>query len=277
MSRRGLVAAGVAAALALAGCSEDRQAEAPADTRRTAVVAPPSEEHAHKPGAHGGLRVPIGLDNYHAEAVVGKDGVLRIWTLGKDESRIQEVSRQRLTAFIRPEGDSEAVEVVLEPAPQSGDAADKTSQFQGQLPAELRGKSLVVTVPSITINGERFRFGFTTAAPAHAEAMPAAADESEERELYEKPGGMYTAADIQMNGSEPAAKKYKGIKPVHDAHPKSGDTICPVSRTKANPKFGWYVGGKRYTFCCTPCIGEFVRDAKQRPERILDPSEYIQQ
>jgi len=53
--------------------------------------------------------------------------------------------------------------------------------------------------------------------------------------------------------------------------PKKGDRICPISKTKANPTFVWIVGGKSYTFCCPPCIDEFVKTAKEKPDRIKDP------
>ena len=47
-----------------------------------ATEAKKEAEHAHKPGAHGGTIVEIGRDNYHAEAVFEKGGVLRLYTLG---------------------------------------------------------------------------------------------------------------------------------------------------------------------------------------------------
>ena len=69
--------------------------------------------------------------------------------------------------------------------------------------------------------------------------------------------------------------KFKGIRPTHDDNPKAGQVICPISKTLANPKFTWVVGGKTYQFCCIPCIEEFVDKAKEKPEEIKDPSTYI--
>lgn len=272
MTHRTLVWIGVTGLL-VAGCSNSPSGA----VRDTAVSPAASAEHGHSPGQHGGRIVPIGLDDYHAEPVIGRDGVLRVYLLGKDESRVIEVESQTLIAFARLEDAIEAVELELTASPQPGDAEGKTSVFRGILPGELRGKGVVVTVPSLRIHGERFRFGFTLVASAHpAPEMPAAADEKEEQELYRAPGGKYTADDIRRNGTVTASQKFKGIRPIHDAHPKPGDAICPVSRTKANPKFLWYVGGKGYTFCCVPCIDEFLRDAKENPERILEPSDYTQ-
>ncbi|MBL8794198.1 MAG: hypothetical protein JNM56_09850, partial [Planctomycetia bacterium] len=45
--------------------------------------------------------------------------------------------------------------------------------------------------------------------------------------------------------------------------------------TKANAKFTWVVGGKGYEFCCPPCVDEFVRLAKESPDEVMLPGEYI--
>src|SRR6516162_2412350 len=84
----------------LVGCSESKK-DAPASVNsdttpstQTAAKKAGSEaeaEHAHKPGEHGGIIVEIGRDNYHAEAVFEKGGVLRLYTLGKDEAKVEEV------------------------------------------------------------------------------------------------------------------------------------------------------------------------------------------
>ncbi len=57
----------------------------------------------------------------------------------------------------------------------------------------------------------------------------------------------------------------------HDARPKPGERVCPVTDTKANPKLTWVVGGKTYQFCCPPCITEFVAKAKKDPTSIKPP------
>jgi hypothetical protein len=239
-----------------------------------AKAEPKPEEHEHLPGAHGGTIVPLGRDSYHVEAVVEKGGVLRLYTLGKDEARVQEVERQTLTAYVKRDG-GEAVAVPLEPEPQPGDAAGKTSQFVGRLPRELWGKSLVVTVPSLTIAGERFRLGFTH--DSHPEQMPASvAGTDAERQLFLTPGGAYTAADIQANGGVTASEKYHDFQAAHDTKPKAGDAICPVTLTKANKQCTWVVGGQTYEFCCPPCIEEFVKTAKEQPAAVKPPAAYRQ-
>jgi YHS domain-containing protein len=233
------------------------------------------DDHAHKPGTHGGIIVPIGSDSYHAEAVVEKGGDFRLLMLGKDESRIQEVDVQAIKAYAKVVGQPDAMPVDLTAVPQDGDATGQTSQFVGKLPEELRGKPLEVTIPNIRINGERFRVGFTTATQSHQEEMPAGLPAAEEQALYFTPGGKYTEADIAANGHMTASQKFKGILSSHDMKPKSGDRICPVTLTKANPKFTWTIDGKPYEFCCPPCVDEFVKMAKEEPEKVELPDTFI--
>jgi len=233
------------------------------------------EVHPHKPGSHGGIIIPIGSDSYHAEAVIEKGGDFRLLMLGKDESRIQEVDLQPVKAYIKAVGDPDATAVELVAVPQDGDSPDKTSQFVGQLPESLRGKQLDVTIPNLRIDGERFRVGFTTVTQTHGDDMPAALPDDEERALYLTAGGKYTEADIKGNGSVTASAKFKGIASSHNMFPKEGDRICPITQTKANPNFTWIVGGKPYQFCCPPCVDEFVILAKESPEDIKDPEEYV--
>ncbi len=247
------------------------------DSKAPALEDAASDEHGHKNGQHGGIIVSLGADSYHVEAVVATDGQIRLFTLGKDETRVIDVEAQTLKGFAKAEGDTEAQELVFEPAPQEGDAANRTSVFAGKLPASLVGKSLDVTIPNIRIDGERFRLGFQTAQPAHAEAtaMPDKVSSDAERDLYLTPGGHYTAADIEANGKMTASQKFRGLKSDHNMNPKLGDKVCPISGTKANPKFTWVIGGKPYQFCCPPCVDEFLTNAKTSQEPLPDPESFI--
>ncbi len=58
-------------------------------------------------------------------------------------------------------------------------------------------------------------------------------------------------------------------------NPKVGDRICPITQTKANPKFAWTIDGKSYQFCCPPCIDEFVKLAKKSDEALPLPESFI--
>ena len=244
-------------------------------TTPSATTATNAEEHGHKVGSHGGIMVSLGRDSYHAEAVFEKKGVLRLYTLGKDESRVVDVEKQTLKAFVKVEGESEADPFSLESVPQDGDAEGRTSQFVGALPKGLWGLNLEVTVPSIVISGERFRLGFKSTPEQHDEGMPDRLADDEERKLYLTPGGKYTEEDIQANGRVTATSKFKGLKSSHDMFPRPGDKICPVTKTKANPKFSWVVDGRSYEFCCPPCVDEFVKTAKTTPGEIKQPADYV--
>lgn len=109
---------------------------------------------------------------------------------------------------------------------------------------------------------------------ASAKASTASVSDKE-RKLYLTPGGAYTHADIKANGNQTAAQKFKGVKVNHDIKPKVGDRICPITMTKANPGFNWIIGGKKYLFCCPPCVEEYLAQAKKNPASLRPPEEFI--
>lgn len=237
------------------------------------------QEHTHVAGAHGGTIVPIGADSYHAEALVDDDGKIRVFLLGKDETRIQEVEARTLASYIKGEKQAQAISVPLEPEAQLGDGVGMTSQFVGELPEELRGQGLTITIPNLPISGERFRVAFQLeGAHEGGHGMPGGVRIPEdERALYLTAGGKYTEKDIELNGSTVPSVKFDGIASEHDDNPKVGDRICPISKTKANEAFAWIIDGKTYTFCCPPCIDEYVRLAKERPDELKSPEDFIKQ
>jgi hypothetical protein len=232
------------------------------------------ETHAHLPGEHGGLIVPIGHDQYHAEPVFPADGSLRLYMLARDESQILEVERQTLTAYVNQENQFQAVPIELKPAPERDDAPDRTSVFAAQLPEQLQKSAVTVVIPSIRIAETRYRFSFHSGDQGGSR-MPEMVTASAARDLFLTPKGLYTAADIAANGSTTAAEKYRGFHSSHDFNPKPGDSICPVTHTKANPNCTWIVGGKKYLFCCPPCIDEFVKLAREAPDKIKSPAAYV--
>ena len=284
-----------AGAIVIAGCSnspttssnDTSAATQQSDSAATMAASPVAtsakgeEEHGHEPGAHGGILVSLGRDSYHVEAVFEKGGLLHLHMLGSDETKVQEVDAQELIGYVKASDRNESVSLAIKPQPQPGDSAGKTSLFVGELPADLAGQNLDVTVPSIRIAGERFRLGFTSAPQTHDEhgedIMPNKVADEAERELYLTPGGIYTQADIEANGNVAASQKFKGFMAKHDMHPKPGDKICPVTMTKANPACSWIVGGKTYEFCCPPCVDEFVSWAKneESAKDILEPEGYV--
>jgi hypothetical protein len=106
--------------------------------------------------------------------------------------------------------------------------------------------------------------------------MPEPVATQEEAQLHLVPGGRYTLADIDANGRMVPSQTYRGFEAQHDFQPQLGDRLCPVTRTKSNPKCTWQVAGQVYEFCCPPCIDEFVRRAKEQPDQIQHPNAYLQ-
>jgi hypothetical protein len=285
ISRIGLLLPSIAIAIFTAtGCNS-------ASRDSTSTVANPSNQagntksvgtsdsdsdHGHQAGAHGGIMVSLGSDSYHIEAVIDSEGLVRLYTLGKDETRVIDIERQTLKGFAKADGDIDSKSIDFEPQPQEGDGESKTSLFVGKLPKELVGQSLDITVPNIRIAGERCRLGFQTAPQSHGDPteMPDKIAEGEEQELYLTPNGRYTSADIDANGKLTASQKFKGIKSAHDMNPKDGDRICPITETKANPNFTWVIDGKSYEFCCPPCVDEFVKMAKSSADPLPNPDSF---
>ena len=235
------------------------------------------QEHEHISGAQGGVMLSLDRDRYHAEVLIEQGGVLRLMTLGRSPSEVVDVESQELVAYVDG-GDAEVVSVPLRPQTQPGDAPGRTSLFVGQLPTQLSGRPIKVTIAALRIDGRRYRLGFAWPIEAsHQPPMPDKVQDEAERELYLEPGGIYTAADIEANGALTASEAFIGFKAKHDFAPKPGDHLCPVTRTKANPDCGWIIGGQRYTFCCPPCIDEFLMLAKEQPSQVQAPKFYVKQ
>jgi len=258
----------------LSGCNQQQRMDSRVATKHE---HDDQHEHEHAPGAHGGTIVPLGADSYHAEAMLERDGTLRLFMLGKDESRIQEVEAKAISAFVKQEDGVSVSNIEILPEPQAGDSQGKTSQFVGKIPVELLGRPVRVTIPNLAIAGERFRVAFELKGGDGHEEMGKAVEVDQEEALYLTPGGKYTQADIQANGKTIPSVKYKGIRSNHDDNPQPGDKICPISKTKANDQFTWIIDGKSYSFCCPPCIDEFLRSAKEQPDSLKAPETYIKE
>lgn len=235
-----------------------------------------ADRHPHHAQGQGGVLLALGDDRYHVEAVVLADGTVELLALGRDESRVVDVEGQTLTAYVKAEEEATATKIELAPAPQRGDAPGRTSRWSGQLPTRLHGRRVAITIPVIRFDRERFRVAFATGRPSGHDSMPRGVGEVELTELYLTPAGRYSEADINANGRTVPSEQYQGFRARHDFNPRPGDTLCPVSRTKANPECTWIIGGETYQFCCPPCIDEFVKLAKEHPEEIRPPGTYKQ-
>lgn len=147
------------AAISLTSGSCDRYAE-----RGRATDSPPRDilpdDHAHASAAGGGMLATIGRDQYHAEAVFEASGVLALYTLGQDETRVQEVPQQVLTTYLKPLDGTPSLVMVLRADPVPEDSPNRTSRFTGELPEQIVGKPFSMTVAGLEIAGERFTVRF---------------------------------------------------------------------------------------------------------------------
>ena len=269
-------AAGLAAWIVAVGCGTSTPIPvASPRAENNASSATKEGDHGHKAGTHGGTIFSIGVDNYHAEVRFAEDGTVRIFMLGRDETRVQEVEVQNMVAHILPEGATQSVTIEIKADPQPDDKPGTTSQFIGKLPAELLNRKLALTIP-LRINGERYRPTFKTPDGLAHTGMPkgVARGSDKERELYLTPGGIYTAQDIVANGRKVPSEKFADISWPHDEDLKPGDRLCPITDNKADPRCLWVVNGKEYTFCCAPCLDKFVGWAKTNQARIKEPEAY---
>ena len=260
----------------LVGCrvQDDPAPDEDSKAKPSAAKSPGKEdEHGHKSSQFGGIIVPIGRDNYHAEAVFEKNGVLRLYMFGQDEAKILEVESQTLAAHAKSVGIIDPGEFVLKPEPREGDVEGKTSRFTGTLPKKLWGKRVDVTITLLRVGDERFRVRFASASEVHATMPPPVVGEKE-RQLFLVAGGKYTDADIEANKGLVPSQKFVGFEAEHDDDPKPGDWICPVTNTKANPACSWVVDGQTYLFCCPPCVTDFLKTAKNHPEKLQKAADY---
>lgn len=240
--------------------------------------APPGEgaEHRHLEAPHGGALASLGVNDPHdhAEALLGPGGALTVYTLRPDARSPRAVGRQVLTAWLRAGRDARPARVALVPMPLPDDPPGTTSRFRGRLAEALWGRDLRVTVAELAVDGGRYRLEF---AEVRSPGRPAE-HEAVLRRLHLTPGGKYTLADVGANGGTTPAKKFSGHEAdhgaAHDLAPERPGWLCPVTAARSEPGLAWLVGGHSYRFCCSPCIDEFVRLAKEEPGRVRPPEAY---
>jgi YHS domain-containing protein len=264
------------------------------NTPSNASAAPgsgsPTTTHGHVPGSFHAPNVQSFAD-CHVEAILTPSGQLQLYIYGAKEKQLQPISAVGVEAELVRDGE-DALQVPLNPQPYAGEPQGHASRFLGTFQAGEAGENtgLTVTIPyqnstyRVQWRPEYLRSGIRDASEtvmpkSLAERTPDSsmnAPTDEEKALFLTPGGKYTAADIIANGNQVAAIKYRGLRAAHDMHPKPGDRLCPITNTVASEKFAWIIGGKSYRFCCPPCIEEFVKTAKEKPETLRDPETYVQ-
>lgn len=230
--------------------------------------------HAHQ-NARGGVVQSVG--NHHVELLREQGGKIHLFLLGEDERELRPASAAKITAYVRPDGATESLPLELSAAPQPGEPAGFASAFTGTLPPAMRSSHAVLscTLP-LSDRVYRVHFSLEPAEP-HEEtpAMPAALPSDVQSTLYRNPAGGYSRADIEANGLAAPQEKYRSMTPRHNPRPARGERVCPITQTKADARFSWIIGGKRYLFCCPPCIDEFVQRARTEPGAIRQPEAYV--
>jgi YHS domain-containing protein len=221
----------------------------------------------------------------HIEAQLSKEGRLELFIYGQKERQPYPISTLGLDLPMEAEavipGES-GTPIPLKAKPYPSEPAGTSSRFVGQFDrrSEQEQVGLNLTIPlddktyRVQWRPENLVPGQLAAAPDPA--MPQAVTSDTAQRLFLTPGGLYTADDVAANGTATATQKYGSQMSMHNAHPKPGDRICPITDTVANPKFSWIIGGKSYQFCCPPCIEEFVKKAKEKPQSIKAPETYRQ-
>jgi YHS domain-containing protein len=230
---------------------------------------------------HGGQIEGVG--NNHVEAVVGPDGAVAVYLMGISETLPYAISQSDLWATVQA-GAGGSAQLLLHASPQTGDPKGQASAFVGMLDPVYRDKPVTLSLTAPLDGGPQvvtFELGpgNNVVMPTHDTAptvVTASNVTNEERRLFLTPGGNYTQADIAANGGTTPDNKYAGMMANHHLNPKKGTYTCPITKTQANTKFAWIVGGRKYLFCCPPCISEFVKEAKNSRHPMPSPAEYIQ-
>jgi YHS domain-containing protein len=244
----------------------------------------PTSSGAPMPTAEGHVETKVhsaniqSFGNNHVEAALSDSGKLTIHFYGTEEKQLEPMDTAiPPEASLLPTGE-DPVPLELSPAPYPGEPEGMSSRFVAETDRRIGSVGLTLTIP---YQGKTYRVQWRPenlppgAVEGGEASMPQAVGSDEARKLFLTPGGKYTQADIEANGKTTATAKYGSKMSMHNAHPKPGDSLCPISETVANPKFAWIVGGKTYTFCCPPCIEEFVKKAKETPDQIKSPESYV--
>lgn len=226
-----------------------------------------------------GLIATIG--DYHMELLLEPNGGLQAYILGKNEWETMPIEATEIKGEVIYGGDSLSHSLTLK-AVKTPQELRGSSLFKGKLPIsqQSRPHSIYFNVP-IENRLYRARFSLQQLEQEHVSthSMPEglSSGSDEEKLLYLTPGGAYTKQDIELNGNTLPSIKFRGIRAEHDMSPKPKDPICPITFTKSNSKFYWWINGQKYLFCCPPCIDEFLIRAKQDPKSLKPPSAFIKQ
>ena len=284
MTHKNLTALGLlAAGLAAAGCGNTP--DAPKAQPPAATKAGDQGDHGdggdHGAGPHGGTVIEFG--KYHGEFCVDHARKqATVYVLDGSVKNAAPVAAETLSLSVK----TPQFQVELKADPQPGDPKGKSSRFVATHENFAKEQEFEGTLSGL-IDGKPYsgdfkeephadpKKGSKAAGEVDAHGRAVAQGNAAEAEVCLKPGGIYTDADIKANGGTTVSAKYKDLKVSHDIKPKAGDQLCPVTLTKANPALTWVIGGRKYEFCCPPCVEEFVTLAKTKPGEVKAPEAYL--
>lgn len=267
-------------AVLMAGCKQENAASKPS-VNKTPIA---TEAHAHGIGPNGGIVFELG--KYHAEFTVDHEKKqCTVFVLSADEKNPQPVKvaakELMLTTKEAKSTDGKVIPRLTIKLLPKEDASGKGSIFVGAdagLGNEINFAGMVIG----EIDGKPSQGEFKEEEEGHGHAGSQTASTTtpgkptdREKALFLTPGGIYTAADIEKNGRVVPSVKFQGISWSHDDDLKKGDKVCPVTDNKADAQCVWYVNGKKYEFCCPPCLEKFVGWAKNQPAKIKEPEAYV--
>lgn len=226
----------------------------------------------HTDDGHGHER-SVPLANFplgHVELARAPAGTLELHILDLDAATALPIPAAVLD--VEATNDSGTRTLAFTALPLPGEAP-RSSRFRS--PERSFGENESVELATyLPIDGKNYRIRFARTGSDHGSGHGAPiVRTADDEELWFTPKGKYTAADIKANGALTAYEKYVGIEVDH-ADPNPGEIVCPISKSRSNPKITWQVDGKLYAFCCPPCIEDMVQRAKDDPDSILPPEAY---
>jgi YHS domain-containing protein len=248
--------------------------------------------HGHQGGEGHGPNVQSFANN-HIEAQVSATGKVRLMVYGMANKEMVPLDNNAIQVEAQLYNEDPRA-LTIKPAPYPSDPPGKSSRFEGKVDG-FDGITPVGLALTIVDQEKTYRVNFSPETlwgavlndlKAHDssgnDVMPTSLSSGEgmaptpaEKELFLQPGGIYTEADIKANGNTVAAAKFRGMMPRHKMSPAKGTRVCPITNTTADRRFAWIIGGKTYYFCCPPCVEEFVKQAKEKPETIKSPEAYV--
>jgi hypothetical protein len=234
--------------------------------------------HEHQGGgSHQGVLVEWGKDEYHAEFVVDhSEQEATVYVLDGEAKKAPSIKPDKISDMVLNISNLVpplSVELKYD-AKRSNNNGIVFTATHKQLGIIKEYKGSI----SAMINGKPYAGDFEDKAHGGKEAhtgMPAGVVGDREKKLYLEPGGLYTEEDIKANGTTVPSERFKDAVWAHDEDLKTGDKVCPVTANKAEAECSWIVGGKKYEFCCPPCLDKFMMWAKTKPEKVKDPGDYV--